>query len=122
VLPGPAIIIGIAAGVICYFFSTSVKNFFGYDDSLDCWGVHGIGGIVGALLTGVFAFGPLYGGSGGSAHQLLIQCYGVLATLVWSGGISFVLLKIIDLTIGLRITRDEEVEGMDITLHGEQIV
>jgi Amt family ammonium transporter len=122
VLPGPAIIIGIVAGVVCYFFSTTVKNFFGYDDSLDCWGVHGIGGIVGALLTGVFAFGPLYGGSGGSAHQLLIQSYGVLATLGWSGGISFVLLKIIDLTIGLRITRDEEVEGMDITLHGEQIV
>ncbi|MCB8874864.1 ammonium transporter [Acidisoma silvae] len=122
VLPGASIIIGIAAGVICYFFSTTVKNFFGYDDSLDCWGVHGIGGIVGALLTGVFAFGPLYGGSGGSAKQLLIQCYGVGATLIWSGGISFVLLKIIDLTIGLRITRDEEVEGMDITLHGEQIV
>jgi Amt family ammonium transporter len=122
VLPGASIIIGVAAGVVCYFFSTTVKNFFGYDDSLDCWGVHGIGGIVGALLTGVFAFGPLYGGSGGSAHQLLIQCAGVGATLVWSGGISFVLLKIIDLTVGLRITRDEEVEGMDITLHGEQIV
>ena len=122
VLPGASIIIGVAAGVVCYFFSTTVKNFFGYDDSLDCWGVHGIGGIVGALLTGVFAFGPLYGGSGGSAHQLLIQCAGVGATLVWSGGISFLLLKIIDLTVGLRITRDEEVEGMDITLHGEQIV
>jgi Amt family ammonium transporter len=122
VLPGPSIIIGVAAGVGCYFFSTTVKNFFGYDDSLDCWGVHGIGGIIGALLTGVFAFGPLYGGAGGSAHQLLIQCAGVGATLAWSGGMSFVLLKIIDMTIGLRITRDEEVEGMDITLHGEQIV
>jgi len=122
VLPGPSIIIGVAAGVGCYFFSTTVKNFFGYDDSLDCWGVHGIGGIIGALLTGVFAFGPLYGGAGGSAHQLLIQCAGVGATLVWSGGMSFVLLKIIDMTVGLRITRDEEVEGMDITLHGEQIV
>ncbi len=122
VLPGPSIIIGVAAGVICYFSSTTVKHIFGYDDSLDCFGVHGIGGIIGALLTGVFAFGPLYGGSGGSAHQLLIQCYGVVATLIWSGGISFILLKIIDLTIGLRITRDEEIEGMDITLHGEQIV
>ncbi|WP_459697626.1 ammonium transporter [Acidisoma sp. C75] len=122
VLPGPSIIIGVAAGVGCYFFSTTVKNFFGYDDSLDCWGVHGIGGIIGALLTGVFAFGPLYGGTGGSFHQLLIQCVGVLATLVWSGGMSFVILKIIDMTMGLRITRDEEVEGMDITLHGEQIV
>ncbi|HTI00875.1 MAG TPA: ammonium transporter [Acidisoma sp.] len=122
VLPGPSIIIGVVAGVGCYFFSTTVKNFFGYDDSLDCWGVHGIGGIIGALLTGVFAFGPLYGGAGGSAHQLLIQCAGVGATLAWSGGMSFVLLKIIDMTIGLRITRDEEVEGMDITLHGEQIV
>lgn len=122
VLPGASIVIGVVAGVGCYFFSTTVKNFFGYDDSLDCWGVHGIGGIIGALLTGVFAFGPLYGGAGGSAHQLLIQCAGVGATLVWSGGMSFVLLKIIDMTIGLRITRDEEVEGMDITLHGEQIV
>ncbi len=122
VLPGPALIIGIAAGVGCYVCSTTVKNFFGYDDSLDCWGVHGIGGIIGALLTGVFAFGPLYGGTGGSLHQLLIQCYGVGATLIWSGGMSFVLLKIIDITIGLRITKDEEVEGMDITLHGEQIV
>ncbi|WP_284944263.1 ammonium transporter [Acidisoma cladoniae] len=122
VLPGSSIIIGVVAGVGCYFASTTMKNFFGYDDSLDCWGVHGIGGIIGALLTGVFAFGPLYGGAGGSAHQLLIQCYGVGATLIWSGVMSFIILKIIDITIGLRITRDEEVEGMDITLHGEQIV
>jgi Amt family ammonium transporter len=122
VLPGSSIIIGVAAGVGCYFASTTMKNFFGYDDSLDCWGVHGIGGIIGALLTGVFAFGPLYGGAGGSAHQLLIQCYGVGATLIWSGVMSFIILKIIDITIGLRITRDEEIEGMDISLHGEQIV
>jgi Amt family ammonium transporter len=84
--------------------------------------VHGVGGIIGALLTGVFAFGPLYGGAGGSAHQVLVQCYAIGATLIWSGGMSFILLKIIDITIGLRITKDEEVEGMDITLHGEQIV
>ena len=122
VLPGPSIIIGVAAGIGCYFFSTTVKNYFGYDDSLDCWGVHGIGGIIGALLTGVFAFGPLYGGAGGSLHQLGIQCVGVLATLIWSGGMSLVILKIIDMTIGLRITRDEEIEGMDITLHGEQVI
>lgn len=122
VLPGPSIVIGVAAGVGCYFFSTTVKNYFGYDDSLDCWGVHGIGGIIGALLTGVFAFGPLYGGTGGSLHQLGIQCVGVLATLIWSGGMSLVILKIIDMTIGLRITRDEEIEGMDITLHGEQVI
>jgi Amt family ammonium transporter len=122
VLPGSSIIIGVAAGVGCFFAATTMKNFLGYDDSLDCWGVHGIGGIIGALLTGVFAFGPLYGGSGGSLHQLMIQCEGVGATLVWSGVLSFVILKIIDLTIGLRVTRDDEVEGLDITMHGEQIV
>jgi Amt family ammonium transporter len=122
VLPGPAIIIGVAAGVGCFFAATTMKNFLGYDDSLDCWGVHGIGGIIGALLTGVFAFGPLYGGSGGSLHQLMIQCEGVGATLIWSGVLSFVILKIIDMTIGLRVSQDDEVEGLDITMHGEQIV
>ena len=91
VLPGPAIIIGIAAGVICFWAATSLKHMLGYDDSLDVFGVHGIGGIVGALLTGVFAYGPLSAtdaspdGSPGGLAQLWIQCQGVAATLVYSG-------------------------------------
>ncbi|WP_419727819.1 ammonium transporter [Lichenicola sp.] len=127
VLPGPAIIIGVAAGVGCYFAATSLKHLFGYDDSLDCFGVHGVGGIIGALLTGVFAFGPLSatdaapGGTVGSFAQFIIQGKAVCVTLIWSGVLSFVLLKVIDLTIGLRVSRDDEVEGLDMTLHGERL-
>ncbi len=127
VLPGPSIIIGLAAGVGCYFASTSLKHALGYDDSLDCFGVHGIGGIIGALLTGVFAYGPLSatdaapGGTVGSFAQLIIQAKAVCITLIWSGVLSFVLLKIIDLTIGLRVSGDYEMEGLDMTLHGERI-
>jgi Amt family ammonium transporter len=122
VLPGPAIIIGVAAGVLCFWASTSMKHALGYDDSLDTWGVHGIGGIVGALLTGVFAFGPLSGGAHvGGLQQFEAQCIAVAVTLVWSGGISLILWKVLDLTIGLRVTADEEVEGLDLVLHGEQL-
>ena len=122
VLPGSALIIGVAAGVICYWASTSLKHALGYDDSLDTFGVHGIGGIVGALLTGVFAFGPLSGGAHvGGLPQFEAQCVAVGVTLVWSGVISFVLFKIIDLTIGLRVTVDQEREGLDVVLHGEQL-
>ncbi len=129
VLPGPAIVIGVAAGVGCYFAATSLKHLLGYDDSLDCFGVHGVGGIIGALLTGVFAYAPLSAtgttpatsGTAGSFAQLIIQGKAVCVTLIWSGLISFVLLKIIDLTIGLRVSRDDEVEGLDMTLHGERI-
>ena len=122
VLPGPAIIIGIAAGVICFWAATSLKHALGYDDSLDTWGVHGIGGIVGALLTGVFAFGPLSGGGHvGGLPQFESQCIAVATTLVWSGGVSFVLLKIIDVIIGLRVSPEEEREGLDLVLHGEEL-
>jgi Amt family ammonium transporter len=127
VLPGPAIIIGVAAGVGCYFAATTLKHALGYDDSLDCFGVHGIGGIIGALLTGVFAYGPLSAtdaspsGTVGGIAQLIIQAKAVAVTLIWSGGISFVLLKLIDWTIGLRVTHDDEIEGLDMTLHGERI-
>ena len=127
VLPGPALIIGIAAGVICFYAATALKHAIGYDDSLDTWGVHGIGGIVGALLTGVFAYGPLSAtdsspdGVVGGLDQFIKQAEAVGVTLVWSGVISFVLLKIVDVVIGLRVTRDQEVEGLDIVLHGEQI-
>ena len=127
VLPGASIIIGLAAGIGCYFAATTLKHALGYDDSLDCFGVHGVGGIIGALLTGVFAYGPLSatdaspGGTVGSFAQLIIQAKAVGVTLIWSGVLSFVLLKIIDLTIGLRVSGDYEVEGLDMTLHGERI-
>ncbi|WP_428378172.1 ammonium transporter [Lichenicoccus sp.] len=127
VLPGAAIIIGVAAGVICFWASSALKHLLGYDDSLDCFGVHGIGGIVGALLTGVFAYGPLSAtdasptGTVGGFAQLIIQFKAVCVTLIWSGLLSFVLLKIIDLTIGLRVTDEQELEGLDMTLHGESI-
>ncbi len=122
VLPGPALIIGIIAGVVCFWSATGLKHALGYDDSLDAFGVHGVGGIIGALLTGVFAFGPLSGNANvGGAAQLVTQIYAVAATLIWSGVISFILLKLIDMAIGLRVTEEEEREGLDIVLHGEQI-
>ncbi len=126
VLPGPALVIGVVAGVVCFWSATGLKHMLGYDDSLDTWGVHGIGGIVGALLTGVFAFAPLSAtdsssGVAGGMEQLIKQAEAVVVTLVWSGVISFILLKIIDAVIGLRVTRDQEMEGLDIVLHGESI-
>ena len=127
VLPGPALIIGLVAGVVCFWSATGLKHMLGYDDSLDTWGVHGIGGIVGALLTGVFAFGPLSAtdaspsGVVGGTDQLIKQLEAVVITLVWSGVVSFILLKVIDAVIGLRVTRDQEMEGLDVVLHGESI-
>lgn len=121
-----AIIIGLAAGVVCYWGVTGFKKLFGYDDALDVWGVHGLGGILGALLTGVFAVAAI-GGTGksglidGNAAQVLTQAEGVLVTLVWSAVVSFVILKVIDLTIGLRVSKEVEVEGLDLALHGETI-
>ena len=127
VLPGASLIIGVAAGVVCFWTATSMKHMLGYDDSLDAFGVHCIGGIIGALLTGVFSYGPLSAtdaspdGSPGGLHQLQLQGIGVLSTLVYSGVVSFILLKIIDVVIGLRVEREEEREGLDIVLHGEQV-
>ena len=127
VLPGASIVIGVAAGVGCFWTTSYMKHMLGYDDSLDCFGVHGIGGIIGALLTGVFAYGPLSAtdaapaGTVGGFAQLVIQAKAVCVTLIWSGVLSFVLLKLIDWTIGLRVTRDQETEGLDMTLHGERI-
>ena len=128
VLPGPALIIGLAAGVVCFWSATSLKHMLGYDDSLDAFGVHGIGGIIGALLTGVFAYGPLSAtdaspdGTVGSLHQLEIQAIGVISTLVYSGIMTFIILKVVDAVIGLRVDTEEEREGLDIVLHGEQIL
>ena len=112
-----AFVIGIAAGVLCFLAATSVKKMFGYDDSLDAFGVHCIGGIVGALLTGVFNVKEI----SGADASLLTQLYGVVTTLLVSGIGSFIILKVIDLVIGLRVTEEEEREGLDINLHGEQV-
>src|SRR5437763_6778630 len=116
--PTPAVIIGIAAGVICFFAATSLKSAMGYDDSLDAFGVHCIGGIVGALLTGVFASTALDGGQAGS---VVTQLEGVLAALVYGFVVSYLILKVIAVTIGLRVTEDEEREGLDVSLHGEHV-
>jgi len=114
---GGALVIGIAAGVICFWSATWLKTKLGYDDSLDAFGVHCIGGIVGALLTGVFAVKDI----GGADGSVLLQAKGVLTTLVYSGVVSFILLKIIDMVMGLRVTEEEEREGLDVTLHGEHV-
>jgi Amt family ammonium transporter len=112
-----ALVIGIAAGVICFWSATWLKGKFGYDDSLDCFGVHCVGGVVGALLTGVFAVKDI----GGADGSVILQAKGVLTTLVYSGVVSFVLLKVIDLVMGIRVTEEEEREGLDVTLHGEVV-
>jgi ammonium transporter, Amt family len=123
--PTGALIIGIAAGVICAWAATSLKPMLGYDDSLDAFGVHGVGGFVGAILTGVFISGT-FGGVGlddgvSIGSQVWIQFLGTLATIIWSGVASFVILKVIDATIGLRVTKEIEIEGLDINLHGEVV-
>ena len=118
VLPGGALIIGVAAGVICFLSATYLKHALGYDDSLDTFGVHGIGGIVGALLTGVFASATV-GGTDGSLAQFIIQCKAVAVTLVWSSVVSLVLLFLLKFTIGLTVDAEEEMEGLDTSLHGE---
>jgi Amt family ammonium transporter len=127
VLPGASIIIGVVAGAVCFWTATSMKHMLGYDDSLDAFGVHCIGGIIGALLTGYFAYAPLSAvdatntGTAGSLGQVLIQAEGVAATLIYSGVGTLVLLFITKALVGLRVTEDEEREGLDIVLHGEQV-
>jgi Amt family ammonium transporter len=127
VLPSGALIIGIAAGVLCFFASTSLKNALGYDDSLDAFGVHAIGGIIGALLTGVFATMAVTGATDpvgwidGHAGQVITQIKGIAVTIVYDAIASFIILKAIDLTIGLRVSEDIEREGLDLGLHGEVV-
>jgi Amt family ammonium transporter len=121
-----ALLIGAAAGAVCYFASVYVKKWFGYDDALDTWGVHGVGGALGAILTGVFAKnainasakGWLYDGNG---HQMLIQFYDVAAVFLYCAAGTFIILKVIDLAIGIRVSREAELEGLDLTQHGEAI-
>ncbi len=115
--PTPAVIIGLVAGVCCFLAATSLKSALGYDDSLDAFGVHGIGGIIGALLTGVFASKQIAGVEG----SVITQLWGVGTTVIYGFVVSFVLLKLIDVTLGLRVSEDQEREGLDISLHGERI-
>jgi ammonium transporter, Amt family len=120
--PMGAIVIGLACGFLCLWGVTGFKRMMGADDSLDVFGVHGIGGIVGALLTGVFT-APGLGGTGGDdfniATQLWVQAEGVLITIVWSAVIAYLAYKIVDVVIGLRVSAEDEREGLDITSHGE---
>ncbi len=120
--PMGALVIGLVAGVICFFCATSLKRKLGYDDSLDAFGVHGIGGIIGALLTGVFA-APALGGFGtveDIGAQLFIQFKGVAFTVVYTGIVTFVILKVLDLVIGLRVSDEVETVGLDLAEHNER--
>jgi ammonium transporter, Amt family len=128
-------VLGAVAGVVCFFFCTTVKNALGYDDSLDVFGIHAVGGIVGALGTGILVNVAL-GGVGAPDYttkpgylvpmayefgtQMWAQLKGILLTVVWTGVGSFILFKIVDVVIGLRVTPEQEREGLDIASHGER--
>jgi Amt family ammonium transporter len=122
--PQGALVIGIVAGIVCYWSATSLKHALGYDDALDAFGIHGVGGIVGAILTGVFAVEAVGGRTGaleGDVGQVVTQAIAVLATIVWCGVVSFVLLKLIDATVGLRVSQEVERDSLDLQLHGETV-
>ena len=124
VAPWHGVIIGVVAGTLCFWACTWLKQRFKYDDLLDVFGVHGIGGLTGTLLAGVFAVNAIGGTSGlieGNPKQVLIQLYGIAATLVWSGGITFVLLKLVGVFAPLRVSPQQELEGLDISQHGEAL-
>jgi ammonium transporter, Amt family len=125
--PSGALWIGGIAGVACYLASTALKEKLNYDDSLDCFGVHGIGGFIGALLTGVFATSAVTGTDvrgwiDGNPGQVLIQLKGVVATIAWSGIMTLVILQVVKVLVGLRVTHAEELQGLDLSLHGEALV
>ncbi|MCH7542450.1 MAG: ammonium transporter [Proteobacteria bacterium] len=122
--PMGALIIGIIAGVVCYWAATVLKRKLGYDDSLDVFGIHGVGGMVGALLTGVLAVEAIGGTKGaleGNGGQMLLQLYGIGVTAAYCAAASFVIFKVIDAVIGLRADTDAEREGLDQSLHGETV-
>jgi ammonium transporter, Amt family len=131
VMPMQGILIGIVAGAICFWACTSLKLKMGYDDSLDVFGVHGIGGLTGTLLAGIFAVGALsaspelpggvHGLLEGNPQQLLAQLYGIVVTLVWSGAVTFVILKVISVLVPLRVRHEDEVMGLDVSQHGEAL-
>jgi Amt family ammonium transporter len=130
VLPMYSILIGLAAGIVCFFSATTLKHIFGYDDSLDAFGVHGTGGTLGAILTGVFAVYSVHCPPGldnngklglieGNWHPLMNQIEAVVLTWILAGAASFVILKILDFTVGLRVPADDEYTGLDLSQHGE---
>jgi Amt family ammonium transporter len=131
VLPMQAVLIGLVAGAFCFWACTWLKLKIGYDDSLDVFGVHGIGGFTGTLLAGVFAVGALsatpelpggvHGLLEGNPQQVVAQLYGIVVTLVWSGALTFVILKVIGALVPLRVRQEDEVMGLDVTLHGEAL-
>jgi Amt family ammonium transporter len=124
VAPVGALIIGLVAGLGSWWAVTSLKRMLGYDDSLDVFGIHGVAGLIGAILTGVFAVEAIGGTPGlleGNAGQVLVQVWGVVATIAWCAIASFVLLRIIDVIMGLRVTKETEVDGLDLNLHGEVV-
>ena len=122
--PMGSLLIGIAAGVGCFWASVYLKKAIGYDDTLDVFGVHGIGGIIGAILTGVFASEAIGGTKGlleGNPEQVWIQAYGVMATIIYCAIASFIILKVIDAFVGLRVSEEDEREGLDKPIHGESV-
>src|SRR6185312_800038 len=131
VLPWHGVIIGLIAGAICFWACTSLKLKLGYDDSLDVFGVHGIGGFTGTLLAGVFAVAALSvstdtpnGVAGlleGNPHQLVAQLYGIVVTILWSAVVTFVILKITEFMVPLRVRQEDEIIGLDVSQHGEAL-
>jgi Amt family ammonium transporter len=123
--PGGALAIGILAGIVCYIAAVPIKRKLGYDDSLDAWGVHGVGGALGAVLTGIFAVKAVGGTAGvleGNIGQLWVQIEGVIYTFVYCGVVTFIILKVVGVIVGgLRVSEEVEVEGLDINLHGESM-
>ena len=120
--PIGALAIGLIAGVFCFFTATTIKRKLGYDDSLDVFGVHAVGGIIGAILTGAFA-APALGGFGTVTDigtQLWIQFKGVAVTLVYTTIVTWLILKLVDLAIGLRVDAEDEAQGLDLALHNER--
>jgi len=118
--PTGGLVIGLVAGAVCFWSATSLKRMLKYDDSLDAFGVHGIGGIVGAILTGYFAVESI-GGTAGSMAQVVTQIEGVLITIAYTAIGTYIILKVLDLVMGLRVTEEQEREGLDIALHGERV-
>jgi Amt family ammonium transporter len=116
--------IGIAAGIVCYWGCTGLKHLFGYDDALDAFGVHAVGGMAGALLTGVFAI-EQYGGTPGliegNAKQVINQIAGIVIVFVYDAVVSLIILKLVDIFVGLRVSDEVEREGLDLALHGEVV-
>ena len=122
--PKGALAIGILSGLVCFWGATSLKHKLGYDDSLDVFAVHGLGGITGAILTGVFAVEAIGGTAGaieGNVAQIGTQFYGIIATILWSAIATAVIIFILDKTIGIRVDHDSEAEGLDLSQHGESI-